>query len=43
MAVQSLSYEIALLLTKYAGRWANFAKENAEIFGRKKHDLGMVE
>ena len=35
MAVQSFSYEIALLLTKYAGRWANFVKKKSEIFGEK--------
>ena len=37
MAFQSFSYEIALLLTKYAGRWANFVKKNSEIFGEKKN------
>ena len=26
MAVQSFSYEIALLLTKYVGHWAHFVK-----------------
>ena len=41
MAVQSFSYKIALLLTKYAGRWANFVKKNSEIFGEKKHYLGI--
>ena len=41
MAVQSFSYKIALLLTKYAGRWANFVKKNSVIFEEKKHYLGI--
>ena len=32
MAVQSFSYDITLLLTKYAGRWANFVKNNSKKF-----------
>ena len=41
MAFQSFFFkdEIALLLTKYAGRWANFVKKNSEIFG--KHSIGI--
>ena len=34
MAVQSFSYEIALLLTKYMGRWANFV--NKKNWKKKK-------
>ena len=41
MAVQSFSYEIALFLTKYAGRWENFVKKDPEIFGEKKHSLDI--
>ena len=39
MAVQSFSYEIALLLTKYTGRWANFVKKNLKFL--EKHHLGI--
>ena len=39
MAVQSFSYEIALLLTKYLGRWANFVKKNQKYL--EEHYLGI--
>ena len=39
MDVQSFSYEIALLLTKYAGRWANFVQKTLKIM--ENHSLGI--
>ena len=39
MAVQSFSYEIALLLTKYVGGWANFVKKYLKFL--EKHYLGI--
>ena len=39
MAVQSFSYEIALLLTKYVGRWAKLVTKNLKFL--EKHYLGI--
>ena len=42
MAVQSFSYEIALMLTKYVGRWANFVKKNLKFLEKKKNNIILV-
>ena len=39
MAGQSFSYQIALLLTKYARRWANFSSKTMKFL--EKHSLGI--
>ena len=39
MAVQSFSYEIAQLLTKYARRWANCFLKTLKFL--EKHSLGI--
>ena len=39
MAVYSFSYEIALLLTKYAGHCANFVKKAVKFLKKDSFDI----